>query len=80
MTNTQGNKALLKEFYCENTEGLHFGAGLNLLLVNKTGAKATGEMGKERNCTQKFRNIFNTKISLTRGLSVSFQKNGVINF
>ena len=40
-------KHFLEEFYYENTEGLHFGAGLNLLfLVNKTGAKATGEMGK----------------------------------
>lgn len=72
-------KRFLQEFYCGNREGLHFGAGLTLLLVNKTGAKATGEMGKERDCTQKFRNIFNMKISLTRGLSVSFQKNGVIN-
>lgn len=56
-------KRFLQEFYCGNREGLHFGAGLTLLLVNKTGAKATGEMGKERDCTQKLGTFSTRKLA-----------------
>lgn len=72
---------LLKQSYCENTEGLWIWTGLNLFfLVDQTGARATRKWEREKDHTQKLATFFTVDRRLIRAFRIPSQRNGKVNF